>query len=277
MIGERMKPRTKIAAWVWIALSVAGVAEGIVWHLNVPPGTSAVTRSIPMLVLGEATSGFLIFCGFMLLRRRRCAWWVVVVVGALEITTPFIELSQRATTHPLQTMAVFGSLGPWITWGSAALEALVVLALLLDYPDKWRTSEGQPLFAPPSGPRLRITTVLLAWFWIFLGAGYALEPTAATLVALSTVGVPVNNRTFALFMLLFGIIAGGALVWAAVAMLKRRAWGWWVLVLFSAAWVIVPLPRHQWGVAALALLSCVGLLFDQPKRWAQAKPKEPQP
>ena len=94
-------------------------------------------------------------------------------------------------------------------------------------------------------------------------------------------------------LLAYALFAGVELFWGS----KR---GWWAVMLLALMQVLSARsesaqdlwrlwasvnghpfpdwgPEASWILTALRVLVLVALLFDQPKRWAEARQKEPQP
>ena len=264
-----MKTRAKVVAWLWMALSVVGMAQGVVLYLRPVSENLAWMHSPVMLVITGAWWLFMLFSAVALLRGRRWAWWVAVissVVGSIS-TLGYLDTV---------TSGKFGPPEPWPLWSSllsGALCALVLVGLLLDPPPRAGDEEGGT-GQPGRGAELRASTLLIAWFWIVSMTGGAL---------LSVVGMfwPGGSVSPGLLALL---IAGASVLFCAlvaasgVALLRRRASAWWTLVILSGLATLSSLPQHKYATISLFALSLVGLLFDPPSRWRPTElPPEPTP
>ncbi len=145
---------------------------------------------------------------------------------------------------------------------------------------------------------LRMLTKLIAGVWIAVYAWSAVQSVIQCFRP-SPLAERFSNPTA---VLLIPVLISVPLASAAVALLARRTWGWWVLVIWSGAMLLISpltisildqalamqraghatpgnpgvLLRWLWPMLAFYVLTLVGLLTDSPSRWRRAESAPPE-
>src|ERR1035437_8778464 len=105
-----MKPLTKVAAWVWMAMIVEGWVRPLYQRLHGVATGPAWTRSPVLLAFDGVAAVFVLLCAVALLRGRRWAWWVGVVLFGMS-----------ALGLPYNIAALFSGQYPrWTVWDNLA-------------------------------------------------------------------------------------------------------------------------------------------------------------
>jgi hypothetical protein len=138
-----MKPLTKIAAWVWLAMVPLGLIFVVYQYLR-PPAAEGAHPSAHLAVSLEMAA-LAVVCGVALLRRRAWAWWVAVVWLALGAVGAF----------RFPGAVVAGEYAAWPQWLVAwTLAAYVIrlalwFVLLADPPARWGAVPPGPTVSSP--------------------------------------------------------------------------------------------------------------------------------
>jgi hypothetical protein len=280
-----MKPLTRIAAWVWIGLAAWGVGMAVESQRWMASDAPAWLHSVAWLLVGVALSLGFLLGGFGLARGKSWGWWVVVAGSAVGLfgwlSSVDYASAARHTTWPA-----------WMLWTTTAwswLRLPTLAALVLDPPWRWTGPEGAGHELKPG--HLRPPTAAIAWNWLVVGALWVLIP-------VSGIFWPGRQAAFSTERLVStaGWVAFGLfLVLAALALLKRRPWGWKALTVTSTVLVVLgamglagalfdrlmrgpasdaarhgPHPAEMVAFVLLAVLSRWGLRNDPPSRWREA-------
>lgn len=289
-----MKPLTRIAAWVWLAVGVAIAAQGVYLLLRPSPATDVAAAAHHLRYLAILAVLFLpgLAGAAGLVRGRIWGWWVGAVGwGYYLLTFPFIVVatfSGRSAALPL-----------WSRLGRLTFPVIgiaIFVVLVRDPPWRWGSPEGEK-YRRVEGD-LRPLTVAIAWVWLAEAAlrvlteirfvSYGLTPNRFGPVHMSA------SQMWARLSSALAVVGYLAVIAGAAGLIKRRAWGWLVLVLSCAymiIWNLVTLAGfvQRWQLAGqtqeavatmlrggspaglvmavvLAGLSLAGLLADPPHR-----------